>query len=58
MNEVKLETQASIEAGEAGATYWDAVFIPELTTILQVTALDEQDMKEAVELYKQNNIFN
>ncbi|MGC3004489.1 hypothetical protein ACPF8X_40460 [Streptomyces sp. G35A] len=58
MNEVKLETQASIEAGEFGGTYWNAVFIPELTTILQVTAIDEQDMLQAVELYKQNNIFN
>jgi len=58
MNEIKLETQASIEAGENGATYWNAVFIPELTTILQVTAIDEQDMLQAVESYKQNNIFN
>jgi len=58
MNEVKLETQASVEAGQSGGTYWDAVFIPELMTILQVTAIDKQDMLEAVELYKANNIFN
>lgn len=56
MNEVKLETQASVEAGQSGGTYWDAVFIPELMTILQVTAIDKQDMLEAVELYKANNI--
>lgn len=56
MQEIKLETQASIEAGELGKTYWNAVFIPELTTILQVTALDEDDFNKAVELYKQLNI--
>lgn len=58
MNEIKLETQASVEAGELGGTYWDGVFIPELMTILQVTAIDKEDMLQAVELYKQNNIFN
>jgi len=56
MNEVKLETQASIKAGENGGTYWDAVFIPELLTILQVTAVSKEDMLQAVELYKANNI--
>jgi len=56
MNEVKLETQASVEAGENGGTYWDAVFIPELLTILQVTAVSKEDMLQAVELYKANNI--
>jgi hypothetical protein len=35
-----------------------AMFIPELCTILEVVAMDEQDFKDAVELYKQNNIFN
>ena len=58
MIEVKLETQASVEAGQNGGAYWDAVFIPELMTILQVTAMDKEDMLQAVELYKENNIFN
>jgi capsular polysaccharide biosynthesis protein len=58
MHTVKLETQASVEAGENGALYWNAMFIPELCTILEVVAMDEQDFKDAVELYKQNNIFN
>lgn len=53
-----MERSELYEAGENGATYWNAVFIPELTTILQVTAIDEQDMLQAVESYKQNNIFN
>ena len=58
MNTVKLVSQASVEAGENGALYWSAMFIPELCTILEVVAMDEQDFKEAVELYKQNSIFN
>lgn len=56
MREVKLETQASVEAGEFGKTYWNAVFIPELMEILQVTALDEDDFNKSVEIYKQLNI--
>lgn len=56
MKEVAIETQASIDAGEDGAMYWDAVFIPELMTILQVTAMDKEDLDQAVQLYKDSNI--
>ena len=58
MKEIKLETEASIKAGELGKTYWDAVFIPELMTILQVTAIDKDDLLKAVDVYKENNISN
>lgn len=56
MKEVAIETQASIDAGEDGAMYWDAVFIPELMTILQVTAMNSEDVTQAVEQYKLDNI--
>lgn len=57
MKEVAIETRASIDAGEDGAMYWDAVFIPELMTILQVTAMSPEDVTQAVEQYKLDNIY-
>lgn len=55
MKEVAIETKASLNAGSEGGTYWDAVFIPELMTILQVTAMSKEDMDVAVESYKRDN---
>jgi hypothetical protein len=50
MKEIAIESQASADAG-VGHKYWNAYFIPELTIILQVTALDEQDAEVAKNAY-------
>lgn len=47
MKEVAIETQASIEAGEDGAMYFNAYYLPELEIILQVTALTPSDAEQA-----------
>jgi hypothetical protein len=55
MKEIQIETKNSLEAGEDGGMYWDAVFIPELSVVLQVTAMDKSDFAVAVEKFKQDN---
>ncbi len=56
MKEVAIETKASIEAGEDGGIYWNAFFIPELLTILQVTAMDEKDALKARDSFTKANL--
>lgn len=56
MKEVAIETKASIEAGEGGGVYWNAFFIPELLTILQVTAMDEKDALKARDSFTKANL--
>lgn len=47
MKEVAIETQASIDAGEDGAMYFNAYYLPELEIILKVTALTPTDAEQA-----------
>lgn len=56
IEEIAIETEASKLAGEDGATYWNAYFIPQLGVILQVTATDEQDAQQAYEAYVKENV--
>jgi len=56
MKEVTIETQASIDAGENGAEYWNAYYIPELDIILQVTALTATDAEQAKNKFIQDRL--